>query len=271
MKKNFKFYISLVFVILVLLVALFGQHFAYHDPYAVSIENAFVSPCREYIFGTDNLGRCVFCRILAGGSSSIFASLATVVASAFFGVVIGVISGFCGGIVDKILMKITLVFQAFPSFVLAIAVGAVLGNGTFNAMLALVAVYWTGYARLSRGMVLSFKNDNYIKSARLYGAKTHSIIFKYIVPNVAGTAVVTACLDIGSVIISMAGLSFIGLGSERPTCEWGAVMNESSAYFQTAPWIIMENGLALFVTIIAFNIFGNCVRDRLDSKRQGEK
>ena len=253
-------------VVLVLIIALFANRFTVHDAYAVNMDTAFLPPCREFIFGTDNLGRCVFCRIVAGSTTSIFSAVAVVAVVAVCGTLIGVLSGFAGGWVDSVLMKITLVFQAFPAFVLAIAIGAVLGSGTVNAMIALIAVFWTTYARLSRSMVLSFKNDNYIKAARLYGAGTCPIIFKYIIPNTAGTMAVTAALDIGNVILSMAGLSFIGLGAARPTAEWGAVMNEASAYFQTAPWIILFNGAALFFVVIVFNLLGDSIRDKLDSK-----
>lgn len=252
--------------VLVLIIALFANRFTVHDAYAVNMDAAFLPPCREFIFGTDNLGRCVFCRIASGSATSIFSAVAVVAAVAVCGTLIGVISGFAGGLVDSVLMKITLVFQAFPAFVLAIAIGAVLGSGTVNAMIALVAVFWTTYARLSRSMVLSFKNDNYIKAARLYGAGTFPILFKYVIPNTAGAMAVTAALDIGNVILSMAGLSFIGLGAARPTAEWGAVMNEASAYFQTAPWIILFNGAALFFVVIVFNLLGDSIRDKLDSK-----
>lgn len=253
-------------VVLVLIIALLANRFTVHDAYAVNMDTAFLPPCREFIFGTDNLGRCVFCRIAAGSAASIFSAIAVVAAVAVCGTLIGVISGYAGGWVDSILMKITLVFQAFPAFVLAIAIGAVLGSGTVNAMIALIAVFWTTYARLSRSMVLSFKNDNYIKAARLYGAGTYPVVFKYIIPNTAGAMAVTAALDIGNVILSMAGLSFIGLGAARPTAEWGAVMNEASAYFQTAPWIILFNGAALFFVVIVFNLLGDSIRDKLDSK-----
>lgn len=257
-----------VLIAVIFICALVARQFTVHDAYAVNMDSAFLPPCREYIFGTDNLGRCVFCRIAAGSLESILSAVIVVAAVTLFGMTVGALSAFAGGAADSIMMKITLVFQAFPSFVLAIAIGAVLGSGTLNAMIALIAVYWTTYARLSRSMVLSYKNDNYIKAAKLYGAKGTSLLAKYITPNTAGTMAVTAAQDVGNVILSMSALSFIGLGAQRPTAQWGAVMNEASAYFQTAPWIIMFNGAALFFTVTVFNLFGDSLRDRLDSKHK---
>lgn len=255
-------------VLAILLTALFGCFFTSHDAYAVDMNNVFIHPCKAYWFGTDNLGRCVLCRIIEGAKLSIFISIAVTAISLFVGMIVGTAAGFIGGFVDSVLMKLTLVFQVFPSFVLAIAIGAILGSGILNTVLALVAVYFTTYARLARSMVMSYKNDNYIKAARLYGAGNLSLLFKYIMPGTFGTMAVTAALDTGNVILSISALSFIGLGAPRPTAEWGAVMNEASVYFQSAPWIIMFNGLALFFAVTAFNLFGDSLRDRLDSKRK---
>ncbi|MCR5656993.1 MAG: ABC transporter permease [Butyrivibrio sp.] len=265
--SDIRLIMSSLAVLLLLAICLFGEHFLPHDPYLVDMGNAFLPPCRDYIFGTDNLGRCVMCRIIAGGKTSVFVALGVVFVVMILGTLIGVIAGFAGGILDNALMKVTLVFQAFPAFVLAIAIGAILGTGIIAGMIALIAVYWTTYARLSRSMILAYKNDNYIKAARLYGASPSAIVFKYVLPNTLGVMAVTAALDVGNVILSMAGLSFIGLGAARPTAEWGAVMNEASAYFQTAPWIIMFNGITLFLAVIVFNLFGDSLRDKLDSKR----
>lgn len=265
---NARLVLSGVLVLVVLLTALFGRFFTNHDAYAVDMNNAFIHPCRAYLFGTDNLGRCVLCRIIEGAALSIFISIAVTAVSLFIGLIVGAAAGFIGGFADRALMKLTLIFQVFPSFVLAIAIGAMLGSGILNTILALVAVYFTTYARLARSMVMSYKNDNYIKAARLYGAGNLSLLFKYIMPGTFGSMAVTAALDTGNVILSISSLSFIGLGAPRPTAEWGAVMNEASAYFQSAPWIIIFNGLALFFVVTVFNLFGDSLRDRMDSKRE---
>ena len=179
---------------------------------------------------------------------------------------VGILAGFAGGVLDEILMKITLVFQAFPAFVLSIAIAGILGVGLWNGVLALSAVYWTTYARLSRSLVVSMKQENYIYAARMNGVPLYRMITAYILPNMMGSLIVTAAMDIGSVILSMAGLSFLGLGAARPTAEWGAVMSEARDYLQKAPWIIVFNGLALFLVVTVFQLFGDRLSEFVHKK-----
>jgi ABC-type dipeptide/oligopeptide/nickel transport system permease subunit len=147
-----------------------------------------------------------------------------------------------------------------------VAVAGILGNGMGNSILSLCAVYWTTYARLARSLTVSMRNAPYIKAAKICGAGKLSILFKYVLPNVVAPVLVTAALDVGSVILSMAGLSFLGLGAVRPTAEWGAVMSEAKDYLQKAPWIIVFNGIALFLVVTVFNLLGDSLRDALDTK-----
>ena len=167
-------------------------------------------------------------------------------------------------IVDRILMKITLVFQAFPNFILAVAVAGMLGTGLKNSVLALGAVYWITYAKLSRSLVLSIRDSEYIRAAKICGAGPTALIFKYILPNMVSPLIVTAALDVSSFILSMAGLSFLGLGPSRPTAEWGATMSEAKTFIQQAPWCIVFPGLALLVTVVIFNLLGDALRDVID-------
>ena len=161
-------------------------------------------------------------------------------------------------------MKITLVFQAFPNFILAVAVAGMLGTGLKNSVLALGAVYWITYAKLSRSLVLSIIDSEYIRAAKICGAGPTAIIFKYILPNMVSPLIVTAALDVSSFILSMAGLSFLGLGPSRPTAEWGATMSEAKTFIQQAPWCIVFPGLALLVTVVIFNLLGDALRDVID-------
>ena len=216
-----------------------------HEPFRTNVRQAFQAPCREYIFGTDNLGRCVACRILYGAATSLYAAVLAVLAVFIIGTAVGVTAAYAGGIVDRILMKITLVFQAFPNFILAVAVAGMLGTGLKNSVLALGAVYWITYAKLSRSLVLSIRDSEYIRAAKICGAGPTAIIFKYILPNMVSPLIVTAALDVSSFILSMAGLSFLGLGPSRPTAEWGATMSEAKTFIQQAPWCIVFPGLAL--------------------------
>ena len=260
--------IWLLLVVAVLLIAMFGDVLAGHDPYKTVLSDALISPCREYPCGTDNLGRCVLCRILAGAKTSIFSALAVVAIVFLVGGSIGVLAGFLGGILDTVLMKITVIFQAFPSFILAICVAAVLGTGLKNGILSLALVYWTTYARLGRSLVLSMKDETYIKAAKMCGASKGAIMLRYVVPNVIAPVIVTAALDVGNVILSMAGLSFLGLGAARPTAEWGAMMSEARNFLQTGPWGIVCPGIVLFIVVFLFNRLGDVISDMISDGRE---
>lgn len=266
MTNKKKLYIMVFIVFIIILVAIFGKYMAPHDPFKTDLANSLRNPCKEYIFGTDKMGRCIACRILAGASSSIFSALTVVGIVFVVGTLLGVISGFFGGIYDKVLMKITLVFQAFPSFILAVTVAGTLGVGIRNSIISLVLVYWTTYARLSRSMVLNMKESTYIRAAKMCGASKFHIIFKYIIPNLIGPLIVTAMLDIGNVILSMAGLSYLGLGAAKPSAEWGSMMCEAKQTMQQTPWGLVFPGLAIFIVVIAFNMLGDKIRDTIDEQ-----
>ncbi|MDO4323506.1 MAG: ABC transporter permease [Lachnospiraceae bacterium] len=259
---------SLALLAVLFAVAFIGPSLIPHQPFKPNMRNALQPPSAEYLFGTDNLGRCVFCRVIAGASTSLFSALAVVGIVFAAGTVLGVAAGFTGGVLDHIIMKISLIFQAFPSFILAVAVAGILGNGLKNGIISLCAVYWVTYCRLARSLTVSLRDMPYIRAARICGAGKISILFKYVLPNVVAPVLVTAALDVGSVILSMAGLSFLGLGAVRPTAEWGAVMSEAKDYLQTAPWIIVFNGAALFVVVTIFNLFGDSLRDVLDTNAE---
>ncbi len=265
-KINKKLGFRLGFLIALFFLFFIWPFFLPHEPFETNISQAFLPPSSQHIFGTDNLGRCIFCRIIAGGKISVFTSLAVVTLSSVIGSILGIIAGYYGGIWDKIISDIITVFQAFPSFVLAIAIAGILGQSIKNAIIALCAVYWITYAKLSRSLVQQIRSDNYIKAAWLCGAPPTSIFFKYILPSIIGSLFITVVLDIGSVILSMAGLSFLGLGAVRPTAEWGAVISESRNFMQQAPWIIGFNGLALFLVVIGFNLFGEAMDEKINCK-----
>lgn len=269
--SNLSLIVSLTAVTLLMLLAIFGSYLAPHDPYRTNLALAQLSPSWEYPFGTDHLGRCVLSRILSGASVSVYSALAVVLVASTFGTTVGVISGYIGGIGDAILMRITTIFQAFPYFLLAVAVTGSLGIGLLNGIISLVVVFWTSYARLGRSLVLGIKNENYVKAARISGAGSFHILWKYMLPNIASPILITGILDISSVILSMAGLSFLGLGAQRPTAEWGAMMSEARNYLQTSPWVVLFTGLALFVVVVCFNYLGDTLRVLLDRKTSTEK
>lgn len=251
-------------ILLVIAAAYFGAFLTPHDPYATDLGKAFLKPSLEYPFGTDNLGRCIFSRVLAGAKTSLLSALFIVTGVFLIGTTIGAVAGFMGGKVDRILMEITVVVQAFPSFVLAVAIAGILGAGLQNAILSLMIMYWTTYARLSRSLVLQIRNEEYVKAAKMCGAKKRHILFKYILPNAIPSLIVAAALDVGSIILNMAGLSFLGLGAQAPMIEWGMMISSTRNFLQTAPWCILFPSAALFAAVIIFNLAGDGLRDCLD-------
>lgn len=203
-------------------VIVFGAHICRYvlpyNPFKTSMTEASLPPSAAHWFGTDNLGRDVFSRVLQGSQTSLYAALCVVAVVFVIGTLLGVVAGYMGGTVDAVIMKIVVIFQAFPSFILAVAVSGMLGAGMVNGMLSLCAVYWTTYAKLSRSLVLQMKDADYIRAAKLCGAKNRHIIFRYVLPNVVSPLVVTAALDVGSVILSMAGLSFLVITGTAGLC-----------------------------------------------------
>ena len=236
------------------------------DPNATDLSRAFAAPGQDgFALGSDSVGRDVLMRTLFGGSESVLMAFAIIAIAFAIGTAIGLAAGLAGGAVDAVLDKVITVFQAFPSFVLAIAIAAILGQGVLNMVIAVVISKWTEFARLARSLALSLKSSDFVKSARVCGAGTGSIGVKYLLPNMAAPLVVMAMLSIGDAVLTMAGLSFLGLGPGRPTNEWGAMMSEAASCFQFAPWCIIVPGVALFIAVTVFNLLGDALRDALDA------
>lgn len=264
--RNKKILIPSILVALLLIFAFFSP---YLTPYNVSKQNLMISrqpPSLAHIMGTDIYGRDMFSRVIAASRISIFSALAVVLLMAISGVVIGVFCGYLSGIADTVLMRVSDIFLAFPGLVLAIATAGLFKNGIFGAVIALASVGWPRYARLSRGLVLSTKTSAYIYAAKLSGSGTVQIVFTEILPNIIGQIIVTACLDIGTSLMELAALSFLGLGATPPTPEWGSMINESRSLLQLSPWITLSPGIAVFITVSVFNIFGEALRDYYQAK-----
>ena len=220
------------------------------------------------MLGSDSVGRDVLLRTIAGGRESVALGLGVIAIVVVLGMTAGLIGGYFGGMCDYVVNKVVTAFQAFPSFVLAVAIAGILGQGTVNMMVAIAAVYWTQFARLSRSIVMTFKESDCLRAAKMCGAPTRSIIARYLIPKIAGPIAIMAALSISDVILTMAGLSFIGLGPERPTNEWGTMMAEAQPTFQYALWCMIVPMIALFITVILFNLLGDALRDALDSASQ---
>ena len=257
----------LILVAGLLFVACFGQYIVPYDPYAQDLSNALQPPSGSHLLGTDRYGRDLFSRIIIGAQTTIFSALALVAGITIVGTVIGVICGYVGGWIDSLIMRISDIFLAFPEMVFAIAIAGVLNGGIWSAAIAVGLIAWPRYARVARSQVLAMKNHQYMNAAKLMGTRWYKVILKHIKPNILGPIVVTAALDVGAMIMNLAGLSYLGLGVVPPTPEWGSMMSEGRSMLQTSPWIVLAPGLAIFITVIIFNLLGDTVRDILDPKQ----
>ena len=257
------FYVTIALLAMLFLTAVLAPILSPNDPYQTDIVNQLSGPTEQYPLGTDALGRCILSRILYGAQTSLFSSVIIVAAVFCVGTALGILAGYFGGILDAIITRITTIFQAFPRMILAIAVAGVLGIGIRNTILALCVVYWTEYARLSRSLVVGLKNRTFIKAARVCGESHLRIMVRHILPNIFPSMIVTASLDMGVMIMEISALSFLGMGVETPKAEWGEMMSAGRAYLQTNPWLIIIPGIAIFISVMIFNLFGEKLRDRL--------
>ena len=256
-----------VFLILagaLVLLAILAPAFAPNDPNATSAADMNAAPSARFPFGTDRYGRCVCSRVLIGARTSIFSAAALVAITFAVGALLGMLAGWYGGAVDAVVMRLADVLLAFPQMVLAIAVAGLLGGGMGNAMLALGVTGWTLYARLARSQTLALKNEPYVSAARLSGCSTFSILFKTLLPGILGPLTVSAATNMGTTMIGIAGLSFLGIGVTEPHAEWGSMISGMRAYFQLAPWAVLAPAAATVVTVMVFNLLGDAVRDALD-------
>lgn len=251
---------------LLILLAVLGERLCIHDPYYVDMGARLRPPCGEYLLGTDMLGRCIACRLLAGLKYSLSAGCVIVAVTGTAGTMIGMAGAFFGGVPDKFLAYVLVVFQSFPGFILAIFVAGLLGQGLAGGILALSLTGWTRYARLARSLSFEVISSDYVKAARISGIGFGGIAVNHVLPNILPAIIVNMALSISDAIVSIAGLSFLGLGAAPPTPEWGTMIAEARSYFQTAPWTIAMPGLALLVLVIIFNLFAEELRRVIDPK-----
>lgn len=256
--------ILLIGVLMFCLFFFLAPYFMPNDPYFVNLSVAKLAPTAQYPFGTDALGRCVYSRILSSAWLSISSALLIVFATLVIGASIGIVSGYIGGKLDMLFMRFVDVFLAFPGMVLALAVAGMLGKGLNNAVIALILTGWPQYARLSRSIVLTMKNKNFIFVAKINGQSTFNILRKHIFPNVMRPIIILASMNIGNAILNLAGLSFLGLGAQPPLSEWGSMLAEGRGLMQQAPWLVLYPSAAIFMVSVLFNLLGDSVRDVLD-------
>ena len=265
-KTNRDLAVTSVLVLCLLLIAIAAPVIAPYDPTHAAMKDAFLEPGGQHLFGTDKLGRDCFSRVLYGARASLTGVLVLVASVFVVGTTMGVVSGYFGGKVDMVIMRISDMMISFPGMILAIAIAGIMGGSLVNAVFALTIVSWTKYARLSRSMVLKVKRRDFVEAAIVNGGTPGHILWVHILPNILPMMVITAAADIGALMMELAGLSFLGFGSQPPAPEWGLMLNEGRQQLQTAPWLMFFPGLAIFVTVVVFNLWGDNLRDVLDPR-----
>ncbi len=256
-------------ILAILLVAVFAPQLATHDPNQLNRDTRLLPPSAEHLFGTDAPGRDVYSRVVYGSRISLRVAFVVLVIATTVGSLLGAAAGYFGGLVDEILMRITDVFLAFPALILAMAVNAALGPGIGSAMLAVGFTWWPAYARLIRSQVLSVRSKPYVEAAHCIGATRRRVLFRHILPNCTSAIIVQVTLDAGYVVLTVAGLSFIGLGAQPPSHEWGFVVSEGANHILTQWWWSTFPGLAICLLVVGFNLMGDFLRDLLDPRLRG--
>jgi peptide/nickel transport system permease protein len=261
--------IGMVIVGVIVLVALLAPIVDPYDPKLdADLENARQPPSWQHIFGTDRLGRDIFRRIIHGAGLSLSVGVVAVLTAGTGGTILGLLSGYFGGAVDMVIMRVVDILMAFPGMLLAIAIVAVRGTGLFNTVIALSVVGVTGYARLVRSMVLSIREREYIEAARMVGVRDPRIIFLHILPNSLAPIIVSATMGIGGTILTAAALGFLGLGAQPPAPEWGVMVSDGVPFLRQAPHMVFFPGMAIMFSVLGFNLLGDGLRDALDPQMQ---
>jgi peptide/nickel transport system permease protein len=269
LKRNRLTYFSSLFVIFLVFVAVIGPFFVPYpeDAYgAVHPEKAFKPPSFEHLFGTDDAGRDIFSRVIIGARISLSVGIIAIALTLLIGVPLGLIAGYMGGLIDEAIMRITDMFLSLPPLLLALVFAAVMGlrgQSFSNVLIAIAVAWWPWYTRLVRGQVVSLKERPFVEAAHAAGVRPFKIMLKHILPNCLTPILVQASLDFGSVILTAAGLSFLGLGAQPPTPEWGLMLSIGRYYFLNYWWLATFPGLAIFVTVLAFNLMSDGLREAL--------
>jgi peptide/nickel transport system permease protein len=257
---------GLSFIVFLLFMGIFAPFLAAQNPIKQNLSDRFQPPSFHHWFGTDNLGRDIYSRIIYGSRISLTVGFSAVGLAASWGILIGLIAGFYGGWIDLTLMGIMEILMAFPSILLAIAIVSILGPSLPNAILAIGIVYIPLYARLTRAQVLSVKELEYVQAARAEGCSNSRILLVHILPNCSSPLIVQLSLGIGNAILDFAGLSFLGLGAQPPTPDWGSMLSSTVHFLEIAPWAVIFPGILITLTVFSFNLLGDGIRDILDPK-----
>ena len=263
-KENKLAVFGMILVGIMITIAIFAPIISPHDPYETDPINKLQAPSRSHPLGTDALGRDVLSRLFFGARIALSIGILIILFEGFIGIILGILSGFLGGWIDKIVMWAVDVLRSFPVIVLAMAIAGILGQGIYNVVIALGVVGWTTYARMVRSKILSIKEADYVEAGYAIGESTFNVILRYVIPNAIPTAIIMICIMMPTALIASATLSFLGLGVQPPTASWGSMISAGRDYLLQAPWISTSAGFFIMFTVLGFNFIGDGLRDALD-------
>ena len=258
--------VGLIIIIIFIGMMLFAPYIAPYKPEAWNWDAMLQPPSLQHLFGTDQYGGDVFSRVIYGAQLSMPVGFAVVISAVLIGSTIGAISGYFGGAIDEVVMRVTDIFLSFPYLILAMVVCAALGRSLEHVMMAMAITWWPAYARLVRGQALTIRENKYIEAAKSLGASNRRIIFRHLLPNCLSPIIVQATMDVGNAILTAAALSFIGFGAAAGQAEWGMMVSSGQEYMMNQWWIATFPGLAILLVALGFNLFGDGLRDILDPK-----
>ncbi|MEW9123249.1 MAG: nickel transporter permease [Thermotaleaceae bacterium] len=256
--------LGIIFLSVIILLSLVGPMLATNDPLTVEMSQRLLGSSRQYLLGTDHMGRCIFTRLIFGSRITLGIAFLVILTVMFIGIPLGLLSGYIGGKLDTFIMRVVDGASTLPEFLLAIAIAGFLGPSLTNLMLSIVLVKWMGYARVVRSIVLSEREKEYVLAARVAGSSTFTILFRHLLPQILSPVLVLASMDVGKVIMTISSLSYLGLGAQPPIPEWGAMLNDGRPYFQTVPQLMIYPGLAIIMVVISCNLISDGLRDLLD-------
>jgi len=263
-KKNRLALVGFIIVSIVIFIAIFAPLLTPYNPLDTDPFNRLKAPSAEHWLGTDELGRDVLTRLFYGSRIALLIGVLIILFEGAIGILLGILSGFFGGAIDIVTMRIVDILRSFPVIILAMAIAGIMGQGLLNVVIALGIVGWTTYARMVRSKILSIKETDYVEAAYSIGESTFSVIMKYVMPNAIPTAIIMICIMMPTALIASATLSFLGVGVQPPSPDWGSMIAAGRAYLLRAPWISTSAGLAIMFTVLGFNFIGDGLRDALD-------
>ena len=261
--------VGLIVAVALIVLSALAPVLSNHDPGVQDLTNRLGRPSVTHWFGTDELGRDIYSRLLFGGQITLGMVVAVVILVAPFGLLVGCVAGYAGGVWDRLLMRVTDIFLAFPRLILALAFVAALRPGVTSAIAAIALTAWPPYARLARAETLAFRGTDFVAAARMTGASATRIVLRHIIPLCLPSLIVRVTLDMSGIILTAAGLGFLGMGAQPPSPEWGAMISSARAFIMQQWWVPLAPGLAIFVASLAFNLLGDGLRDVLDPKQDG--